>query len=320
MNILITGIGGFVGGHLARHLAESYPDAAIHGIGLHMRPELVPICRSLHKIDLRDEMAVREVLDDTAPDAIYHLAAQSFVPASWRNPWDTLATNIGIQTHMLHALALSGARPRFLVVSSSEIYGAVRPDVLPVNEDAPLKPNNPYSVSKAAQDMLGLQYFLSHDIPVIRVRAFNHIGPGQSTRFVAPAFASQIAEIEAAGCRGTIRVGNLSAARDFTDVRDVVRAYRLLMKKGEPGEAYNVGSGVAHPISELLDLLLEFSAAQIAVKVDPERLRPSSVPRIVCDNGKLRARTGWQPEHAFAQSLFDILSECRRQVLPPQKE
>jgi GDP-4-dehydro-6-deoxy-D-mannose reductase len=201
-----------------------------------------------------------------------------------------------------------------LIVSSAEIYGPVNVEDLPVTEDAPLRPTSPYSVSKIAQDMLGLQYFLSHNIPIFRVRAFNHIGPGQNQRFVAPDFALQIARIEAGQVLPVIAVGDLTAQRDFTDVRDIVRAYRMIVEHGNPGDVYNVCSGKARSIQSLLDRLLVHSTARISVEVDPDRLRPASLPILLGDNTRLRKATGWQPRIAFDQTLRDVLDDCRQRI------
>jgi GDP-4-dehydro-6-deoxy-D-mannose reductase len=185
---------------------------------------------------------------------------------------------------------------------------------VPISEDAPLRPSSPYSVSKAAQDLLGLQYFLSHQFPVLRARAFNHIGPGQSDRFVAPAFAIQIARIESGQQVPTLYVGDLSDRRDFTDVRDIVRAYALIMERGTPGEVYNVASGEARSIQSLLDTLLKHTTARIDVQVDPQRLRPSRIPILQGDCARLKNATGWQPVIPFEQTLRDVLEDCRQRV------
>jgi len=203
---------------------------------------------------------------------------------------------------------------RILIVSSAEVYGTVSPDDIPISEQQPLRPQNPYSVSKLTQDMLGLQYHLSHNVDAIRVRPFNQIGPGQSDRFVAPAFASQIAAIEAGKQEPVMRVGNLIAKRDFTDVRDMVRAFELAMGKGESGAVYNIGNGQAHSIQELLDTLLYETDAPITLEEDPARMRPVEVPIFVCDNRKIRSTTGWEPAYTFKQTLIDVLNEWRERA------
>jgi GDP-4-dehydro-6-deoxy-D-mannose reductase len=260
---LITGVGGFVGGHLARHLL-SLGDYEITGTVLFGHEHSHPIGRegvNLRQIDLTDGDAVLNLLQETRPDQIYHLAAQAFVPTSFDNPWATLSNNIASQLHLLYGIAKLDLDARILVVGSGEEYGQIRPDDIPVNENQPLRPASPYSVSKVTQDMLCLQYYLSHDVAAFRVRPFNQIGPGQSTDFVAPAFAHQIAAIEKGLQEPVVHVGNLEAKRDFTDVRDMARAYALLLSSGTPGEVYNAGRGEAHSIQELLETLLNSAAS-----------------------------------------------------------
>jgi len=311
---LITGITGFAGGHLAQTLLdqgdEVFGMARDAGQGLtHLSREIRPAI-----IDMRDPIAVDTLLRETQPDAIYHLAGQAFVPLAWADPWMTLENNIRPQLHILQAMVRQKSRARLLIVASNEVYGRVRTDELPVKEDTPLRPNNPYGVSKVAQDILGLQYFLSHGVDVIRVRAFNHIGPRQSPVFVAASFAKQLAEIEAGLIEPVLRVGNLEAKRDFTDVRDVMRAYALLVQHGDSGEAYNVGTGEAHSIQSLLDILLSYTNVKVKVEMDPTRMRPSDVPVIYADNSKLRAKTSWTPACKFEDSLHQVLDYWREEV------
>jgi GDP-4-dehydro-6-deoxy-D-mannose reductase len=311
LRALITGVGGFAGSHLSDHLI-TLTDWQVSGCVLpgwdcsHLDRRIACI-----ELDLRDRMAVREMLAETSPDYIFHLAAQAFVPVSWQDPWDTLENNIRAEANLLDALVKLGAEPRVMVVGSNEEYGMVRPTDLPLQEDSPLRPNSPYAVSKVAQDMLGLSYFLSHGLPVVRVRPFNHIGPRQSESFVVPAFAKQIAEIEMGQQEPIVRVGNLSAQRDFTDVRDTVRAYHLVATQGQPGEVYNIGSGQPRAIQMILETLLSLSTQQIRIEFDPARMRPSDTPVITCDANKLRLATGWQPTIPLEQSLRDVLDDWR---------
>jgi GDP-4-dehydro-6-deoxy-D-mannose reductase len=230
------------------------------------------------------------------------------VSRSWKNPWETLGNNIRGQLNLLEGLVRLGLSPKTLIVGSGEEYGMVRPEELPIKETNPLRPYSPYAVSKVTQDLMGYQYFISHRLPIIRVRPFNHIGPRQSEGFVAADFAKQIAEVKAGLRPAVIKVGNLEARRDFTDVRDMVRAYYLALLKGEPGEVYNIGSGVAHSIEELLQALLEESAMKLKVEKDPELMRPSDVPVVVSDATKFRERTTWTPTIGFRESLSDILN------------
>ncbi len=312
MRVLITGAGGFVGNHLAAHLRQAVANAQLFGATLFKSETIHPAISDNRLIDLKDYAQVRDLLADCRPDAVYHLAAQAFVPRSFEAPWETLENNILSQLNITRACLELNLRPRILIVSSAEIYGQVSADQLPLDENCAIRPTNPYSVSKVAQDMLGLQYHLSHGLPIMRARPFNHIGPGQNGRFVAPAFAMQIANIEEGRRRAVINVGNLTAKRDFTDVRDIVRAYRLIIEKGRPGEAYNVASGMAYSIRRLLDILLGLSEIDIEVQVDPARLRPVDVPEIRGDSAKLRRDTGWQPSLTFEETLKDVLADCRR--------
>jgi GDP-4-dehydro-6-deoxy-D-mannose reductase len=313
---LITGITGFAGGHLALELQnngdEVYGVARDEGQGLSHLPRPV---KSVQLLDISDPAVVRRVLEEIKPEAIYHLAAQAFVPTAWKDPWATMENNIRPQLNILTTINDLKLSCRLLVVASNEVYGKVQPDELPVNENAPFRPDNPYGVSKVAQDLLAYQYYLSHNVPVIRVRAFNHIGPRQSPMFVASSLAKQIAEIEAGHLPPVVHVGNLTAQRDFTDVKDVMHAYALLMLKGQAGEAYNVGSGVAHSIQELLDILLSLSLMDIRVEQDETRLRPTDNPVIYADNRKLKAATGWGPTIAFLDSVQRVLEYWRMQMM-----
>jgi GDP-4-dehydro-6-deoxy-D-mannose reductase len=324
VKVLLTGIAGFAGSHLAEYLlGEVAPVLAqdgqlleVHGVVhrhdrriLHLRHKL-----HLHRGDLRNGLWVTELIQSVQPDYVLHLAAWSDVGGSWQQPWTTYELNIYCQLNLLEALRRVAPACRTLIVTSNEVYGLLDPSQLPVDEETPFSPNSPYGVSKVAQDMMALQYWNSHQLPTIRARSFNHIGPGQSDDFAASAFARQLAEIEAGLRAPVVTVGNLDAARDFTDVRDVVRAYWLAITLGAPGEVYNVGSGEAYPVRWLLDTLLSQTHAQITIETDPARLRPSDVPKSVCDNGRLAAATGWQPRIDLRQSLGDLLDGWRREV------
>jgi len=264
--------------------------------------------------DLRDPQGVLALVSEKRPDYVLHLAAQSFVPTSFADPWDTLENNIRAELNLLEAVRRSGREVRFLVIGSNEEYGAPGPGELPQTEESALRPNNPYAVSKVAQDFLGLQYHLAYGVPVVRVRPFNHTGPGQSPRFVVPAFASQIARIEAGLQEPVVKVGNLNAARDFSDVRDIVRAYHLAVTQGRPGEVYNLASGRPQSISGLLDTLLSYSQAEIRVERDPARYRPVDVPEVYGSGEKFRRQTGWVPQIPFEKTLRDTLEYWRGQV------
>jgi len=315
MRILITGATGFVGRHLRRHLlaatdweitGTAYPDSPAD-------PRPAPR-EHLVALDLRDASSVRELLAETRPDYIVHLAAQAHVPTALSAPWDTLENNILGELNLFEACLAYAIKPRIIVVGSSEEYGRADAEEMPLVENHPLRPENPYAVSKVTQDVLGYQYFIGHGLPVIRVRPFNHIGPGQSSRFVLPAFASQIAKIEFGQRPPALEVGNLAPKRDFTDVRDVVRAYRLLLTGGTTGDVYNIASGRAHAISDIVNGLLARSTTEIDVRVDPERYRPTDVPMIYGSAEKLSRITGWSPRVALSQTLDDVLDEWRVKV------
>jgi len=310
VRILITGATGFVGRHLWAYLQQNQADAVLHGTTFMNTPR----SSDYTELDLRDSAAVLALLDHLRPQAIYHLAGQAFVPHSYSDPWGTLETNIRAQVNLLEACHKLGLACRVLIVGSADIYGRIRPTDLPLDEAIPLQPLNPYSVSKATQDLLGLQYHLCYGLHILRARPFNHIGPGQGEHFVATAFAMQIARIEVGLQDPIIRVGNLSAQRDFTDVRDIVRAYHLLMTHGQIGEAYNIASGQAHSIQELLHTLLSYSSVQVAVEQDAALLRPVDTPLIVGDYSKLHHITAWQPLMSFEQTLHDVLDDCRQRV------
>jgi GDP-4-dehydro-6-deoxy-D-mannose reductase len=310
LRALITGIDGFVGPYLARELRAQ---TAWELVGLGRHPSeasgVAPIVA-----DLLDRDLVRRMVAEIAPTHVFHLAAQSHVPTSHEDGGATLQNNIAAQVNLLDACRALAAPPRILVVGSGEEYGLVYPDELPIREEQPFRPLNPYAVSKVAQDLLGWQYFHSYGLPIVRVRPFNHHGPGQSGRFVMAAFARQVAEVEVGLRPPVVRVGNLDARRDFLDVRDVVRAYRLALTQGTPGEVYNIASGAAIRIGDALDQLLALASRPIVTELDPARLRPSDVPVLEADAGRLRAATGWQPEIPFEQSLRDTLNWWRERV------
>lgn len=314
MRALITGISGFVGSHLAEYLLEA-TDWEIAGTVFGPYGNIADLCGQLelYPAELSRLDVVTFILEQARPDAIFHLAAQPLVSASRRNPWGTLETNIRMQLSLLEGVAQVKPDCRVLVVGSSEEYGQVSPEDLPVDEDTPLRPMNAYALSKVAQDLMGLQYHLVDKLHIVRVRPFNHIGPRQRLGFVVADFASQIAAAEAGLQAPVIAVGNLDARRDFSDVRDVVQAYAALMTQGAPGQVYNVGAGTSHSILEILDTLLAMSRVPIEVQQDPSRMRPSETPDIVCDATRIRALCGWRTTISLEQSLQDVLDYWRQE-------
>ena len=298
MRSLITGGRGFVGHWLADHLRE-------------LGDEVVAIDRD---VEITDPTALLEALSAAAPDAVYHLAALTHVGQSWEEPLQVLEVNIMGTAAVLAAARQCGTDPRVLVTSSAEVYGAVTdPGRLPLHEDSPTAPLTPYAASKLAAEAVVAQAHLGHDQHVITVRPFNHIGPGQTPNFAVPALAKRIVEADRRGA-ATIPVGNLSARRDFTDVRDVVRAYRLLIDSGRPGGVYNVCSGRDVSIGEIADGLLTLAGTTLEFETDPSLVRPVEVPVLRGDPGRLVEATGWKPEVPLEQTLADVLAYWRLQA------
>ncbi|HUP28270.1 MAG TPA: GDP-mannose 4,6-dehydratase [Chloroflexia bacterium] len=310
---LVTGAGGFAGKHLLHYLLST-TEWELFGNVL-SRPDRSEIGRvNWTTCDLTEKKGTAEMVEHVRPDFVFHLAAQSNVQQAFKDPEATLMNNVVGQLHLLDGLRQSVPEARILVACSSEQYGLVRAEDIPIDEDTPFRPNNPYAVSKIAQDALATQYFLSYGQKTIRVRSFNHVGPGQTEHFVAAAFARQVALIEAGLQEPVIRVGNLQAERDFSDVRDMARAYYLAVTEGEPGEVYNLGSGKGHTIQWLLDMLISMSDVKVEVRQDPERMRPSDIPSLVCNPAKFEGRTGWRAEIPLEKTLADILEYWREKV------
>ena len=318
MKILITGVTGFVGSHLAEYC-----------LSLDQQVEVIGTCRwrsrreniehledaiNLYECDLRDASSVKTLLADIQPERIFHLAAQSYVPSSWNSPGETITTNVIGQLNIFEAMRETNSTASIQIAGSSEEYGLVHPEEVPITEENPLRPLSPYAVSKVAQDMLAYQYFQSYGLKVVRTRAFNHTGPRRGDVFVTSNFAKQIAEIEAGQRPPIIHVGDLNPKRDFTDVRDIVRAYWLSLEHCSLGEVYNVASGKAYRIKEVLKILLDNSGQDIEVVEDPERLRPSDVPLLLGDNSRFCKATGWIPEIPFEQTAKDLLDYWRERT------
>jgi GDP-4-dehydro-6-deoxy-D-mannose reductase len=312
--VLVTGVTGFAGSHLVDYMLER-GDAEIFGIQRwRSRTENIEhfVDRiSILECDLRDASSVRDTLEKVRPDWIFHLAAQSFVPTSWIAPTESLMTNVLGQLNIFEAVRRLGLSCRIQLACSSEEYGMVYENELPIRETNPLRPLSPYAVSKVTQDYLGYQYWMSWKVDSVRTRGFNHEGPRRGPVFVASDFAKQIADIEKGRRAPVLHVGNLDARRDFTDVRDMVRAYWLALEKCEPGEVYNICSGSAWRIGDLLERLLAMAKTKIEVKQDPARLRPSDVPVLLGDYSKFHAATGWKPTIPFEQTLADMLDYWR---------
>lgn len=299
MRALVTGAGGFVGAHLVRHLDACGDD-------------VVELEGRIDGIDITDAVAISEAIVKAEPEAVFHLAGASDVGGSWSAPQATFIANAVGTLNVLEASRQAGAQ-RVLAVTSADVYGRVTEDELPLDEDQPLRPVSPYAASKVAADALAQQAWLGHRLPVIRVRAFNHLGPGQSDKFVAPSLAARIARNERDG-GDEVPIGNLTPRRDVTDVRDVVRAYRLLVEHGGAGEVYNVCSGRAVAVAAIAEQLLGMAKHPMRLVTDPELQRPVDIPVLVGDNGKVAAATGWAPTIPLETTLADVLADWRVRV------
>lgn len=296
MKILLTGSSGFVG----RYMSEEMPCIPLNDAGRH--------------VDLRDSHQLDDVVFRLKPDAVIHLATQSFVPESFKNPRETFDINFIGTFNLLSALKATGFSGRLLFVGSGDIYGLVPPEQLPISEAFPLKPRNPYAVSKVAAEALCFQWSQTEGFDIVMVRPFSHIGPGQSERFVLSDFAMQIAEIKHGRRKPVLRVGDIDVTRDFTDVRDVVRAYQLLLQRGKSGEIYNVCSGREFTVRGLLNDMLEIAGVKASIEQENERFRPSEQRRVFGSFKKLYDETGWSPEIPIEQTLGDILEYWRRKI------
>lgn len=347
MRVLITGVTGMVGSHLAEYLLtldnveifglcrwrsrmENLEDIRQRGrlnllsdnsaissvetvedlIARFFHPDQVNLIEG----DMLDAGSMCRVFGGVKPERIFHLAAQSYVPGSWSAPAETLQVNVIGQVNILEAVRAANIDPLIHIAGSSEEYGQVYPEEVPIKETNPLRPLSPYAVSKVAQDMLAFQYFKSYGLKTVVTRAFNHEGPRRGHIFVTSNFARQVAEMEKGLRPPVLQVGDTSIQRDWSDVRDVVRAYWLALEKGLPGEVYNIGSGVSRTVREMLDILLGMSKTKIEVREEPSRLRPSDVRLLQADASKFRAQTGWEPHIPFHTTLGDLLDYWRMRV------
>jgi len=317
VRLLITGVAGFVGRHFLRAVAtEGVPDA--HGadrVPLDQVPDAAELetgLRSYRPLDVADPAAVAACVRDVKPDQVLHLAAQASGAISLERPAETYTINAMGAIHLLEAVRLEAPAATVVIVGSADVYGSGAG--APIAEDAPLRPQNPYSVSKAAQDMLGELYARTYGLRVIRTRTFSHTGPGQRPTFALAGFADQLAQIHAGLRPPEVKTGNLTPVREYGDVRDVARAYIALLEQGEPGEAYNVCSGVGYPMRELLDRLVQISGVRATVVSDPARLRARDADHLVGDPSKIRARTGWAPAISIDRTLLDLYRDARERV------
>ncbi len=315
---LITGVNGFVGSHLSEFLLENSL-AEVYGTFRTKNENMENIRGIVNKInpiecDITDYHAVSQAIEEVEPDYVFHLAAQAFVPSSWSAPVETMNTNVMGSLNLFEAIRRSKSDPVVQIAGSSEEYGLVKEDEVPIKETNPLRPLSPYGVSKVSMDLLGFQYHQSYGVKIVRTRGFNHTGPRRGESYVTSNWSKQIAEMEKGVKEKSLLVGNLDSVRDFTDVRDMVRGYWLAVKKAEPGDVYNIAAGKGVKMSGLLEMLKGLSKTEFAVKPDPKRMRPSDVMVLIGDSSKFREKTGWKPEIEFRKTLEDLLDYWRERV------
>jgi GDP-mannose 4,6-dehydratase len=318
MKVLITGITGMVGSHLAEFILDNHPLVEVHGL-IRWRSPLDNIKNiyskiTLHQAELRDLHSLIILLQKIKPNKVFHLAAQSYVTTSFDAPADTLHTNIIGTTNLLDAVRIAGIDPEIHICSSSEVYGQVTEDEIPIKEINAFRPASPYAVSKVGEDMIALQYFLSYGMKTIRTRMFTHTGPRRGDVFAESAFAKQIAEIEVGIRENPMKVGNLDSVRTFADVRDAVKAYWLLLEKCPFGEVYNIGETKTMTVGEVLEILKGMARCKIEHEVDPKLLRPSDVTLQIPDISKFQDATGWRPKIPVENTLLDLLAYHRKRV------
>ena len=307
--VLIIGAAGFVGNHLIDHIKEKYESWDL--VCTKIPSESIDKDVTVFDLDITDKTQIINLLKEVNPDYIFHLAAQSSVALSWKNPSLTIDINIKGTVNLLESIRELGMNPRILLIGSGEEYGRVKENEIPISEDNNTRPGNIYAITKVTQNMIGKVYSDAYNLDIMSTRSFNHTGPNQAPMFVVADFCKQVADIEKGEQEAIIRVGNLSAKRDFTDVRDVVKAYTSLIEKGEKGETYNVGSGKAIEIQAILDTILSLSTKEIVVEIDQNKLRPIDVPIIEADITKLQSDTGWKPEINIEETIKDTLEFYR---------
>lgn len=312
MKAIIIGAAGFVGPYLAGAVRK-YMNCEIVATKLPHDKVTIPEAR-IENLNILNPTEISAILSDEKPDYIFHLAAQSSVALSWKNPAMTVDVNINGSLNLLNTIRNLNDQPRVLIVGSGEEYGYIKEDMVPIKENASLDPGNVYAITKATQNMMSTIYAQAYGMNLVMTRSFNHMGPGQTPQFVVSDFCSQVVRIEKGLQEPVINVGNLSAKRDFTDVRDVVRAYTLLIRYGRAGETYNVGSGNAKSIQSILDLILSKSEKNIEVRVDEKKLRPVDVPIIEADISKTYRDTGWNPEISLETTIEDMLNYWRENL------
>lgn len=313
--VLITGATGFAGSFLAERLqgkVETY-GTCFNRKKNHFIKDILSKTK-LIEVDLREKKEVEGVLKKVSPDEIYHLAAIASPKESFGDPGKVIVNNVVAEINVLEAARKLAKKAKILIIGSADEYGLVKKRDIPINEGVDLNPTNPYSVSKLTQDFLGKQYFLSYKMAIVRVRPFNHIGPRQSRGFVVADFAYQIARIEKGKQKEEIKVGNLEAIRDFTDVRDMVLAYELALKNGKSGDVYNIGSGKGYKIREILDIMLGLSEKKIKVVIDRNFFRPADNPVVICDNKKFIKKTNWRRKYNIKKTLADVLDYWRSNI------
>lgn len=312
-NVLIIGAAGFVGNHLIDCIQNNHKNWKITATKM-PRETIEKENVEVRDLDITVPDDIDNLLVQVKPDYVFHLAAQSSVALSWKNPQLTIKINIIGSVNLLDSLRKLGKKPRVLMIGSGEEYGHIKPGEVPISEDNNTRPGNIYAVTKVTQNMIGHLYYEAYGMDIMSTRSFNHTGPNQAPIFVVPDFCKQVAEIEAGKQEPVIKVGNLSAKRDFTDVRDVVRAYCMLMENGRAGETYNIGSGTAVEIRNILDMILSCTKAKILISTDPDKLRPVDIPLIEADIHKLQRDTGWKPEIPLEQTIQETLAIWRKKA------